>query len=84
MWVTSAVTARLKSGHDNKLAQIQEKKERRNQKESEGVKHVAASPRGVGETALAKLRDDRRPPDTHTPVCPPTCSALVPSPRRPS
>ena len=31
----SAVTARLKSGHDNKLAQIQEKKKRRNQKESE-------------------------------------------------
>ena len=76
MWVTSAVTARLKSGHDSNPAQIQEKKERRNQKESEKASStwLCISSRRRRDRAR---QAEPRPPDTHTPVCPPTCSALV-------
>ena len=90
LWVTSAVTARLKSGYDNKQAQLEENEERRIQKESDrAVKHVNLL--RIGETALAKLRDDRQvtaraPPSRHAHACLPShwLSARAPSPRRQS
>ena len=69
LWVTSAVTARLKSGADNKLAQLEEKEERRIQKQSDrAVKHVNLL--RIGETALAKLRDDAPAGNCESPALP--------------